>query len=53
MERPEMYVGFGKKIKKKETNMKMDNIKNDLGDLRWFEMTGLIWLRMGTTGGFL
>jgi hypothetical protein len=31
----------------------MDNIKMDLGEIGWGGVTGLIWLRIGTSGGLL
>jgi hypothetical protein len=30
-----------------------DNIKTDLQEMRWGAWTGLVWLRIGTGGGFL
>jgi hypothetical protein len=31
----------------------MDNIKVDLGEIGWRVLTGLIWLRIGTSGELL
>jgi hypothetical protein len=31
----------------------MDNIKMDLREIGWYVLIGLIWLRIGTSGGLL
>jgi hypothetical protein len=31
----------------------VDNIKMDLGEIGWGLLTGLVWLRIGTSGEFL
>jgi hypothetical protein len=31
----------------------MDNIKRDLGEIGWGTFTGLVWLRIGTSGKLL
>jgi hypothetical protein len=33
--------------------MWVDNIKMDLREIGWDGMVGLIWLRIGTSGGLL
>jgi hypothetical protein len=31
----------------------VDNVKMDLGEIGWGILTGLVWLRVGTSGGLL
>jgi hypothetical protein len=38
------------KPRRKETTRWVDNIKMDLGEIGW---TGLMWLRIGISGGLL
>jgi hypothetical protein len=49
---------IGGKARMKETLgaprcMWVDNIKMDLGEKGWGVWTGLVWLRVGTSGGLL
>ena len=48
MRKPEGKKSHGRPRRRWE-----DNIKTDLQEVRWGDMTGLIWLRAGTCGGLL
>jgi hypothetical protein len=43
----------GKKLLGKPIRMWEDNIKMNLREIGWLIWTGLIWLRIGTSGGLL
>jgi hypothetical protein len=43
----------GKRPLGRPRRREMDNIKMDLREIGWVAWTGLIWLRIGTSGGLL
>jgi hypothetical protein len=43
----------GKRPQGRPRRRLVDNIKIDLGGIGWGVMIGLIWLRIGTSGGLL
>jgi hypothetical protein len=43
----------GKRPLRRTRRRWVDNIKLDLREIGWAEWTGLMWLRIGTSGGLL
>jgi hypothetical protein len=50
-----LLVGMpeGKRPLRRPRRRGVDNIKMDLREIRWDGMIGLIWIRIGTSGGLL
>jgi hypothetical protein len=50
-----MHIGKpeGKRALGRPRHRWVDNIKMDLGEIKWYGVDGLMWLRIGTNGGLM